>query len=39
MAAGAALGVQSTPSFFVNDELLQLEEYSDLRDAVVERVG
>lgn len=39
VAAGAALGVQSTPSFFVNDELPQLEEYSDLRDAVVERVG
>ncbi|MDF1478727.1 thioredoxin domain-containing protein [Leifsonia sp. H3M29-4] len=39
VAAGAALGVQSTPSFFVDDELLQLQAYDDLRDAVAARVG
>lgn len=39
VAAGVALGVQSTPSFFVDDELLDLETYGDLRDAVATRVG
>jgi protein-disulfide isomerase len=39
VAAGTALGVQSTPSFFLDDELLDLETYGDLRDAVVQRLG
>lgn len=31
---GIALGVQSTPTFFVNDELLRLEAYDDLQAGI-----
>jgi len=31
---GVALGVGSTPTFFVNDRLVQLESFEDLREAI-----
>ncbi|HLS13537.1 MAG TPA: thioredoxin domain-containing protein [Beutenbergiaceae bacterium] len=31
---GVTLGVSSTPSFFVNDQLVQLTAYDDLREAI-----
>jgi len=34
-AAGAAAGVRSTPTFFLDGEPVPLQEYSDLRDALV----
>lgn len=36
---GRALGVSSTPSFFVDGELLELQRYSDLEDAIARAVA
>lgn len=36
---GLILGVASTPTFFVNDRMLQLSSFDDLRAAIVEELG
>jgi protein-disulfide isomerase len=36
---GLELGVASTPTFFVNDQMLQLTSFDDLRLAIVEELG
>lgn len=39
MADGEALGVSSTPSFFIDGELLELREWDDLEAAIEEAVN
>ena len=34
IADGTALGVQGTPTFFINDELIKPESYDDLSSAL-----
>ncbi|HWR85723.1 MAG TPA: thioredoxin domain-containing protein [Rhodoglobus sp.] len=38
-AAGAALGVRSTPTFLLDGRMLELTSYDDLRDTVAEALG
>lgn len=38
-AAGTALGVNSTPSFFLDDRLLQLRSFDELREVVAGALG
>ena len=35
---GRALGVSSTPTFFVDGELLELQQWNDLEDAIAQAV-
>lgn len=39
VAAGTALGVQSTPSFFLDDHKLELQRFEDLREVVGSAIG